>query len=127
MTLVKNLEYFNNQFLIDKIIFNVFTDTSQFLKHKDSVNIFNDKANLIGGTIPRLQSFDYIMPQYVSIFLNVDKIDNRDLRTFILDKIDRKNIIKIIGEKNFSPIENPFLITGSIDKEVTIKNIDSII
>jgi len=124
---VKNSEYFNNEFLIEKIIFKVFTDTSHFLKHKDSVNIFNDKSNLIGGTIPRLQSFDYIMPQYVSIFLNGDRVDNKDLRTLILDKIDRQNIIKIIGENNFKVIENPYLITGSVDKEVTIKNIDSII
>jgi hypothetical protein len=111
MTLVKNTEYFNNQFLIDKIIFKVFTDTSHFLKHKDTVNIFNDKSSLIGETIPRLQSFDYTMPQYVSLFLNVDTIDNRDLRTFILDKIDRQNIIKIIGEKNFKTLDNPYLIT----------------
>ncbi len=126
MTLVKNTQYFNNKFLIDKIIFKVFTDTSHFLKHKDTINIFNDKSSLIGETIPRLQSFDYTMPQYVSLFLNVDTIDNRDLRTFILDKIDRQNIIKIIDEKNFKALDNPYFITWSIDRELSAKNIDSI-
>lgn len=123
LILKKNKSFFNNPFILDKIVFNVFKDPPHFLKHIDTVNIFNDKLNLLGETIPRLKAFSYIMPQYFSLFLNVENIENKDLRTFIFSSIQRENIVKVAGEKNYAIIENPYFLSGSLDKELKEKNI----
>lgn len=127
IVLEKNIAYADNNFLIDKLIIKVFTDINHFLKHKDSVNIFNDKTSLVGNTIPRLTAYEYILPQYISVFLNVDRIGDKDLRTFLLDKVNRENIIKVLGEKNFMPVYNPYISDTKIDKEVNLKNIEGIL
>ena len=112
---------------IDKMVFKVFNDVSHFLKHKDSVNIFNDKDSVIADSMPRLQSFEYILPQYVSFFINTDRIPELGLRSFILHHIQRENIVQILSDKNFKPVYNPFMTDEKIDKEVTNKNIEQII
>lgn len=127
IVLEKNIAYTDNNFLIDKLIIKVFTDINHFLKHKDSVNIFNDKTSLVWTTIPRLTPYEYMLPQYISVFLNVDKISDKDLRTFLLDKINRENIIKVLWEKNYFPVYNPYISDTKIDKEVNLKNIDQIL
>jgi len=123
LILKKNESFFDNPFILDKIVFNIFEDTTHFLKHIDTVNIFNDKLNLLGETIPRLQVFSYTMPQYFSLFLNVENIENKDLRTFILSSIERENIVKVAGEKNYEQVDNPYFLSGTLDKEVKEKNI----
>jgi ABC-type transport system substrate-binding protein len=65
ITLGKNKLYFGNPLYIDFLILNLFRDETHFLKHKNSFNLFNDKNNVIGNTIPRLNSFEYTLSQFV--------------------------------------------------------------
>lgn len=70
-----------------KYMFKFFKDNAHFLKHKETVNIFNDQNNVIWDSIPRLDKNTFFPNQYVSVFVNQkDKIKNNDLRTFILEK-----------------------------------------
>jgi ABC-type transport system substrate-binding protein len=126
LTLSKNKVYPEKEFIIDKIVFKIFNDTSHFLKHKDSINIFNDKTSLIGDTLPRLSVFDYTLPQYVSVFINSEKIQDTSLRRYLLSSIERENIIKLLWEKNFQEVKNPYLSDTSIDVTSSEKNIESL-
>jgi hypothetical protein len=65
MTLTKNSEYFQNDAFVDTILLKLFRDNAHFLKHKNSINIFNDKENILGDTVPRLKSYAYTLPQFV--------------------------------------------------------------
>jgi len=124
--LVKNKKYYKNNTNIDKIILKFFKNTSDFLKHKDSINIFNDKNNILWNSIPRLQSNKYILNQYVSLIINKNKIEDKNLRTFLLNSINRENLIKIIWKKFFKPIYNPYLSGTKIGKEAENKNISEL-
>jgi len=121
--LIKNQNYYQNKVYIEKIILKFFKNTSDFLKHKNSINIFNDKNNILWNSIPRLQSYNYTIPQYVSVLINKNKIKNKNLRNYLLNSINRDNLIKIIWKDFFSPVYNPYLTKIKIDKESENKNI----
>ena len=115
IVLERNKFYYKNDILINKLILKIFADNSHFLKFKDSINLFNDKDNLIWNSVPRLKSSKYTLPQYVWIFLNYKSIKNKELRNFILNEIDREELIKILWENKFKKVINPYLTDISID------------
>lgn len=124
LNLTKNPYFSDKEFIIDKLLFKVFEDTSHFLKQKDSINIFNDKWSLIGDTLPRLSVFEYTLPQYVSLFVNSERIQDVSLRRYILSSIERKNIINVLWEKNFMEVKNPYLTDTLIDVDSGNKSIE---
>lgn len=105
----KNKEYTSNPAYIDKIIFKVFKDTSHFLKHKSTINIFNDKNNLIWNSIPKLKSYKYELPQYIGFFVNTEKISYVNLRNFILRSINNEELVEELWRSNFKAVNDPFL------------------
>lgn len=127
LTLDKNPLYKKSDVFIDKISFKVFDDTAHFLKHRETVNIFNDKTNILTNSVPRLQDYQYILPQYVSVYLNTEKIPELSMRTFILSMIDRDNIVKLLSENNYKAVMNPFMSDEKMDKQSQEKNIVQII
>ena len=128
ITLEKNSNYHKNDLFIDKLILKLFSDNSHFLKFKDSINLFNDKSNLIWDSIPRLKANKYTLPQYIWIFLNYDKIKDKSLRNFILSEINRDNLLKILWKDNYKKVLNPYLTDINIDEgENKSKNIESIL
>lgn len=118
-------EYYNT-WNISKVTLNIFPNTNSFLKNKQSVNIFNDWDNIIGNSIPRLVNYKYILPQYIWLFINSNKITNSDFRSFILNKINSENLIELLWKDNFIPINNPYLTEVDIKKEPQNKNFESI-
>ncbi len=110
----KNEYYNDDDNYIDQIVLKLFEDTPHLLKNKSSINIFNDKNNIIWNSITRLESIDYTLPQFVGIFLNKSKMDSLDLRKFILENIDRNTIIQGLWEENVKEIKNPFLTNEDI-------------
>ncbi len=128
LNLTKNPYFSDKVFIIDKLLFKVFEDTSHFLKHKDSINIFNDKSSLIGDTLPRLSVYDYTLPQYVSLFINTERIEDVSLRRYILSSIERKNVVNVLwGESNFMEVKNPYLTDVSIDLDSWNKSIETLL
>jgi len=118
---------FNDNSNISKLILKLFPNTNSLLQNKESINIFNDNDNIIGNSIPRLESHKYTMPQYVSLFINKNNIENLDLRNYILNQINTKNLVKILWEDNFDTINNPFLTEIDINKVISNKNFEKII
>lgn len=126
LVLEKNENYFNNNIYIDKIIFKFFKNWSFILKNKDIINIFNDDENLIWKSVPRLQSNYYSLPKYTSVFINSEKIVSKSLRNFLLNKIDREKLIKVLWKERYKEVINPYLTDYVIDKDTDNKNIESI-
>lgn len=109
-----------------KLIINIFPNINSLLQNKETINIYNDVDNIIGDSIPRLQSKKYILPQYVSLFINQNNIDNLNLRNYILEKINTTNLLKLLWENKFIEIFNPYLTDISIRKEIKEKNFEKI-
>lgn len=125
LILTKNEEYFDNDILIQKYIYKFFKDNNHFLKHKDTVNIFYDPNKIIWDSMFRLEKNSFYLNQYVWIFINQDRVANEDLRNFLLNKIDRQNIIKSLWSW-YKDIFNPYLLEwDSIDKDLANSNIEA--
>ena len=118
---------FNNNWNISKLIIKLFPNNNSLLQNKESINIFNDNDKIIGNSIPRLENHKYLLPQYVSLFINQNNIENVNLRNFIFNKINTTNLIKILWEDDFSIINNPYLTEIDINKELSDKNFEKII
>ncbi len=126
LSLEKNENYFQNNIYIDKLIFKFFKNNNSILKNKDIINIFNDSENIIWRSVPRLQSNYYTLPKYTAVFINSDKIVSKNLRNFLLNKIDREKLIKVLWKDLYKEINNPYLTDYNIDKDTENKNIESI-
>ena len=107
--LEKNKFFISSPAYIDKIVFKIFKDTSHFLKHKNSVNVFYDKKNLIWESIPKLESHKHHLPQYISLFVNTEKVPYSQLRNYVLMSIDNEKLVEELWKENFKKIDSPFI------------------
>jgi len=118
---------YNKSWNISKLVIKLFPNISSLLQNKQLINVFNDNDNLIWESIPRFNNYTYTLPQFVSLFINKEKIDSLELRNYILNKIKRKNLLKILWEDNFIEISNPFLTWESLERELENKNFEEMI
>jgi len=125
--LEKNENYINNPVIIDKLILKLFANSNDLLRNKESINIFNDKNNILWKSIPRFELQQYYLPQYISLFINKNNIPDVSLRSFILNQIDNKNLLKILWEDKFKIVNNAYLTEDSIKFEAKNKNLENII
>ncbi len=107
--LEKNEFYSKNPVYIDNIILKFYKDYTSLLQQKDSINIFWDKKNLIWNSIPKLKKHNYVLPQYFGVFINKERLKYPNIRSYILNKIKREDILKEIWENNNKSINSPFL------------------
>jgi len=125
--LEKNDFYNKNPLLIEQLIIKLFSSTNNLLKNKDTINIFNDNDNLIWDSIPRFENKKYNLPQYVSLFLNKDKIKDVNLRNILLWQINTQNLINILWKNNFDEVNNPFFTETKLDIKPTNNNFENIL
>lgn len=124
LTLLKNPYY--DKANASKIILNIFPDINSFKKNYQAVNIFNDSENSIWNSLYKFQPYSYKVNSFVWLFLNQNKIENNDLRTYILNKVDNSKLVKVLWEQNFWTINNPFLWEETISRDAVNKNFDSV-
>ena len=114
ITFGKNMSYTANNMYIEFLILNLFQDEAHFLKNKNSFNIFNDRNNIIGDSIPRLEVYEYLLSQFVSSFFNIERMDS-ELRSMVAQTLDRETIIKELWKQRVFSAYNPFLTETVID------------
>ena len=119
--------FFINNTNIDTLILRLFPNTNSLLKNKQLVHIYSDENNLIWDSITRLENIKFKLPKFVWLFINKNKIRNKDLRNYILNKINRQNLINVLWSKQFKTIYNPFFNEIKIDNYVTEKNFGKMI
>lgn len=69
LILTENKNYKNWQVYITKYIYKFFKDSTHFLKHKDTVNIFYDSSRMIWDSIPRLDTKNFYLNPIVFLYL----------------------------------------------------------
>lgn len=126
VTLDKNEKYYNNNVFVDKIILKFFKNSTYLVRNKDVINVYNDDENLIWKSVPRLEPHYYTLPKYTSVFINEEKVTSKSLRNFLLNKIDKDQLINVLWVDRFKAVKNPYLTDVSIDKDIENKNIESI-
>ncbi len=124
ITLRKNEESWDTN--ISKIDIYVFQDENSLKRNKQVVNVFNDTNNFIWDSIARLNSNRYNLPQFLAIFINTSKIENLSLRTFILNEINRENLIKLLWDLNYKEVLNPYFSDSKTRIEPTNKNLEAV-
>ncbi len=117
--------YFNN-WNIEKLVLNIFPDTSTFLKNSQSVNIFNDNENIIWNSNPRLWNHKYTVPQFIGLFINKENVSSYNLRSFILNEINSNNLVWLLWENNFEEVDNPYMNDMDITNTPNNRNFEEI-
>lgn len=127
---ITKIEFDVNKYLynwnISKLIINMFPNTNSMLQNKETINIFNDDDNIIWDSIPRLENHKYTLPQYVSLFINENKVKNINLRNNVLEKINTQNLVKLLWEDKYKVVNNPYLTETVISEKITDKNFEKI-
>lgn len=111
---------------ISKYVFKYFNDENALMKNEDTLNIVLENSNSSKINLsPRFLEYKYILPQYIWLFLNVEKINNIDLRKFLLFQIESANFDEILPPSLGKKVNNPFFSENKISQELWNKNIVS--
>ncbi|EKE27671.1 MAG: hypothetical protein ACD_3C00174G0003 [uncultured bacterium (gcode 4)] len=113
---------------ISKFVFKFFSDPNSLSKNEDTLNlIFEDSNTKKLSVSPRFLSYKYTLPQYIWMFLNVDRIADANLRKFIIFQLDNANFNEIYWKEHWKIVANPFFTNESISPVIKNKNISSIL
>lgn len=124
--LSRNKRFNDPNYHIDKLSFRFFKDPNDLIKYKSMINVFNDTENILWEYSPRIKTYEYKLPKITSIFVNTDTIENKNLRAFILEKIQRDDIIWALGEQ-FTKTMNPFATEADTTVELENKDLSTMI
>lgn len=128
ITILKNSEDSNTWSFIWKYIFKFYSDSNSLLKNEDSLNIIFEDSNTKKLFVsPRFLSYKYILPQYIGLFLNTEKINNVDLRKFLLFQLENANYSDIFDKNLGKEIYNPFFTNDRMTPDISKKNLTSIL
>lgn len=128
ITILKNNDLTNTWSFIWKYVFKFYWDTNSLLKNEDSLNIIFEDSNTKKMFVsPRFLSYKYILPQYIWLFLNTEKINNADLRKFLLFQLENWNYGNLYDKDLWKEIFNPFFTDDKLTPILVNKNIVSIL
>lgn len=119
LILIKNPNYSWKNIYIKKYIYKFFNDINKYIKNKDSINIFNDTNKNYNEKSSRFQDFEYTLNQFVWLFINEERLESKEIREFLLSKIDI--------EKINSDLNNKFKLRDNllwIDKKTIYNKVD---
>lgn len=111
ISIVKNPDSKDSAYL-SKYIFKFFGDKNALLANKDAINIVFPNDTIDSIPSPRFTAYNYLLPQYVGLFLNSEKIggEMRNLVLFQAGNAEYKNLDTSKGQT----IHDPFFGTGNL-------------
>lgn len=106
ISLIKNTNATLSGTYVEKYVYKFFRDSEMLLSNKDTLNIVypTDKIDTIPSA--RFSTYNYLLPQYVALFLNSEKLAT-SLRTLLLSQIGNTKFASL-DEKKGKIIRNPF-------------------
>ncbi len=86
VSFVRNEKNTDDQTYIQKYAFRFFRDKNSLIANKDSLNIVFPDSSIDSLSSPRFNEYRFILPEYISLFLNAEKV-GPELREFLLGSL----------------------------------------
>ena len=83
VSFVRNTKNSQDKVYIGRYVFRFFHDKNELIANKDSLNVIFPNNTIDSFSSPRFDGYRFILPEYISLFLNADKV-NPDLRALLL-------------------------------------------
>ena len=112
VSFIKNEQNTKEQIYIQRYIFRFFDDKNELIANKDSLNIVFPNGTIDSLSSPRFDRYEFIFPEYISLFLNSDKI-NSELRNLLLGSLVEAKFPSL-DEKTGILLKNPFFTDESV-------------
>lgn len=112
VSVVRNEKNTNNTIYIGRYVFRFFHDKNELLASKDNLNIVFPDKTIESLSSPRFEQFRFILPEYISLFLNADKI-GPELRSSLLGSLSKVQFSSLDAETG-RLLKNPFFTDESI-------------
>lgn len=97
---------------IGRYVFRFFHDKNELIANKDSLNIILPNNTIDTIASPRFDAYRFIFPEYISLFLNADKIGPQ-LRNTLLGALSKVQFSSL-DEQSGRVLKNPFFTDESI-------------
>ncbi len=128
VSFVRNGKNIQKNIYIGRYIFRFFDDKNELIANKDSLNIIFPHNSIDTFSSPRFHTYKFILPEYISLFLNVEKL-GPELRNIILGSLSGVRFASL-DEETGRLLKNPFftdesilpITSGTWNIETTLKN-----
>lgn len=112
ISFVRNDKNNQEQIYIGRYVFRFFHDKNELVASKDSLNVVFPNSEINTFPSPRFDPHAFIFPEYISLFLNTDKI-GPELRNLFLGSLAKTHFASL-DEKTGRVLKNPFFTDESI-------------
>lgn len=122
VTVVRNDTLAPKDVYMWKYIFKFFNSSQELIDNQDTLGIIYSPSWLDIKN-PKLEEYSYLLPQYIALFLNYDKI-KEPLRKIILSSIQYDKL-KSLDTNKWKIIKNPFFWEQDITPELKNKDLNT--
>ncbi|MDD2516136.1 MAG: hypothetical protein PHF26_02880, partial [Candidatus Gracilibacteria bacterium] len=122
VTVVRNDTLAPKDVYMGKYIFKFFNSSQELIDNQDTLGIIYSPSGLDIKN-PKLEEYSYLLPQYIALFLNYDKI-KEPLRKIILSSIQYDKL-KSLDTNKGKIIKNPFFGEQDITPELKNKDLNT--
>lgn len=129
VSFIRNEKNTQDQVYVGRYVFRFFHDKNELIANKDSINIIFPNSTIDSFSSPRFEGYRFILPEYISLFLNATKV-GPELRNLLLGSLSSVKFSSL-DEQSGRVLKNPFftdesILPSSFDKtkiEASMKNL----
>lgn len=112
VSFIRNTQSKEEQIYIGRYVFRFFHDKNEVIANKDSLNIVFPDTTIDTLSSARFDGYNFIFPEYISLFLNSDKI-GPELRHLLFGSLEKMKFASL-DETLGKILKNPFFTSESI-------------
>lgn len=112
ISFIRNIQNTNAKNYIGRYTFSFFNNKNDLLVNKNSLNIVFPNNTIDSLSSARFDEYKFIFPEYISLFLNADKVDP-ELRNLLLGSLTKISFSSL-DEATGKLLKNPFFTDESI-------------
>lgn len=125
VSFTRNTKNTKDQVYIGRYVFRFFHDKNELIASKDSLNLIFPNNTIDSFSSPRFNGYNFIFPEYISLFLNADKV-NPELRSLLLSSLGTTRF-NSLNEELGRVLKNPFFTDEPmIPTDFDTKKLDSV-
>jgi hypothetical protein len=112
ISFIRNIQNTHAKNYIGRYTFSFFNNKNDLLTNKNSLNIVLPSNTIDSLSSARFDEYKFIFPEYISLFLNADKLDS-ELRSILLGSLTKVSFASL-NETTGKLLKNPFFTDESI-------------